>query len=371
MEIEIDKQMENPLVQSYLDNDIDKFRQLIKEGMNVNCLYNNRFSLIELIIRNQNKVNDLKFFNTLIENKVKIDPVNGGPNLLFTTLLYKQKDYFKELIDSGFDVNSYQTQKSSTHYLDPIIFRAMTYGYYYTDLLMKKHIDVNVYRNDNETVLNALIKASRDDYTIKQSLDIFQRCIDYGADVNDRGFLGMQPIHSIVCYKLNHFFDILLNDNIKVELNSRDREGDTALIYSVKYNNFEACELLIKKGANLNIFNKNNESVFLLSAAYHNTKIFDFLLSNNAAKITIDSNNCNILHSIIDYEWNQNDRMIEFYVKIVKKHPELLLKKNNDGKTPLDLLDKYKNCEDDKKFYYKITEMIRNIKTIDDNGISL
>ena len=56
MNIKFDTQDNNPLVKSYLNDDVDKFRQLIKEGMNVNCYYNCNNTLISLIAKNDSKI---------------------------------------------------------------------------------------------------------------------------------------------------------------------------------------------------------------------------------------------------------------------------------------------------------------------------
>ena len=365
----------NPLIRSYLKNDIKKFRQLIDDGININSNDGFENSLISFVVSNIAEISDEdnnKFFDILMENNVLIEQIDGAGNLLYWSLLYENKYCFKKLIDSGIDINSHNYYISPENGGEPIIFYTIdVMDSYYLNLILNKDLDINVRsRRLDDTILNDFIK-THSILKDEENLKIFQRLIDLGADINDRGDSGMQAIHCIALSEKNCLFDILFNGKMNYEINSRDANGDTALMCAVKFDNFDGTDILIKKGAFINVHNSNGKSPLHFSIMNDNDRIFDLLLKNDAVALTVDKNDCNILHNIIQTNWKNEEKYNKYYEKIIKKQPNLLFSKNKDGKTPIDLLDKIKTNNPKKEFFENIAKKLNNKKTNDNKGISL
>ena len=370
MNIKTDRQKNNLLIKSYYDNDIDKFRELIKDGADINCLDNDGYSLIALVVSGQSRIENDEFFNILIENYVNIKPIKNAPLLLHLAILVKKRYYFDKLMELGINVNyinySYDNN-SNTH----IIFDAITDGeYYHINTILNKGIDINIRSKIDEPILNHYIRHCEFKLTEKEQIDIFKKFIDLGADINDRGFKGMQAIHCATFYKKNKLLKILIK-NKNIQLDSRDRYGNTSLYYAVKSNNIDNVKTLIKNGARTHLYNSQNDCALFYSMEHHYKEIFDILIDNNAAALSVDDRGCNILHEMIDYEWYGEMSFEKYYKKIIDKHPELLFQKNNDGKTPLDYLDKENKNHCRKNFLNKIANNIEDIEKKKKHEISL
>ena len=339
MKIKIDTQTDNPLIQSYLNNDLYKFNQLIKDGANINCVNQIGNSLISMVIVGDESEDNKKYFDILMENNVCLDPIGQSTNLLYLSLLFGNKFFFEKLLDGGISINAVNKNSESYYLHHPVIFEIARRGEYgFFDLILNKKLTPGITDRNNDTILTHFIKYSVRNFTKDQSIDILRRLIEMGEDINERGHNGCMAIHNVVGIESKHILDILLEEKYNIDIDSRDMWGNTALILASFRNDFESVEKLIKRRANMNIINGKNESAFFLSIVCRCEKSFDILLDNNAAVVDIDKDGNNILHKLISYEWTYFSINIKIYEKIINKHPELLFAKNNDGKTPLDLL---------------------------------
>lgn len=105
-------------------------------------------------------------------------------------------------------------------------------------------------------------------------------------------------------------------------------KGYTPLLLAVLYNNYEACEFLIHKGANVNAELKNNLSILHYAVKNSDYNIVDLLLSNKANINHQDENGDSPLFWIIKYK--RYDLLDIFY----KNNADFNLK-NKKGLTPL------------------------------------
>ena len=372
MNIKIDKQRNNPLIKAYKDLDIDKFRQLIEDGANVNCLSNTGHSLINLVVQEVESPINRKFFLILMKNNVHLEPIGKSGNLLYTALVYRREFFFKELILQEINIDAKNKNSFSDRTREHIIFESMKTGdYYFMDLILNKKLITEFPGKYIDTALTAFIRLYEKNFTKKESVDILQRFIALGEDTNERGDNGMTPIHCAVKYKADHLLDVLLEDSCGTQLNSRDILGNTALIYAVLEDNFDMAKKLIEKGAALNILNGDEESALFLSMVHRCGKIFNLLLDNNAHLLDIDKKGNNILHNMIYHEWAGYTISINWYEKIITRYPELVFAKNKHGETPIDSLTIGNTSHHNKKFINSLVEKIDKSKFKNNKGMSL
>ena len=378
MNIKINKEKNNPLLDAYDNNDLDKFRSLIADGANVNCIDTMGNSLISAVVRNPDTGDNREFFNILMENNTHLDPIGKSPNLLYIAVFYKRIFFFDELLKRGINIDKRNIKNILDVAREPIIFEIMkTQEYHFLDSILNKKIDVEIYNNNHDTVINNFIRTYKGSITKEQKLDVLHRFVNLGANINERGQNGLQPIHCIARIKSNYFFDEIFDKNLNIDLNSRDMHGNTALIYAVKFDNFTGAKKLIENGAAVNIYNSKNQSAFFLSIITGNEKIFNLLLKNNVVISTIDKNKCNILHHIIEHEFQKNtkekiqknNKLFKYCQKIIDKHPELLFAKNNNNESPINLMEKNKTNTYMTNFFNQAVKNIKLSKNNDGNNI--
>ena len=66
------------------------------------------------------------------------------------------------------------------------------------------------------------------------------------------------------------------------DVNEQDENGNTALMYAVKYNNLSVVEALIKEGADVNVRNETGNTPLMYAAEYENSEAFDILIKAGA-----------------------------------------------------------------------------------------
>jgi ankyrin repeat protein len=85
-------------------------------------------------------------------------------------------------------------------------------------------------------------------------------------------------------YGFTKVCDILIGKGANLDL--QDKFGNTALIYATYFGNIEVVNLLISKGANLDLRNKNNENAFIIAKLNKNDKIAYSLQGNQEKEIS-------------------------------------------------------------------------------------
>ncbi len=90
--------------------------------------------------------------------------------------------------------------------------------------------------------------------------------------------------------EISHFYPILYTSR-NPNLNTQDRDGNTALIWAAKNNNFEMLHALITKpGININAQNNDGDSALIITANNGNLDIVKTLIENGAT-VNIRNNN--------------------------------------------------------------------------------
>lgn len=145
-------------------------------------------------------------------------------------------------------------------------------------------------------------------------------------------------IFTAIVYKdLRTFRRLLEND--KTLVNSRDEYGFTPLHQAILYDNFKACELLIKKGASVHDRTENGDTPLHLACIHRRDIMCGRLLLENGALVNITNEYGRTpLHEAA----SQND--IE-YCRILLENGALVNEKTNYQQTPFHLaVNEYFDC---------------------------
>ena len=313
---------------------------------------------------------------------IKKSKINKNELLEFA--ISSDVDYFclDKLLKNDFNINSfsgYMLSSVDSHDIivpfNPAIFMAVsTLKKDMVDMVLKHKPDLSVCDNRNTPILIYLIqKFILHEKVNSEVVSIFSSLIEKGANSNDRDIRGYQPLHSICeiykgsglhnvnSKKMNlkyykQMFDILLENN--VDINSRNASGETPLVVATKCNNVNAIKILIEKGADWSIINKDGMHAIHWSAILKCKDSLEFFIDNGMDMSII----CNLGHTIFFYmlvmdgvELSKDpDKRSEInfsvYEKLLKNYPDLISHKDKNGATIFNQLNNMKNCKEKEIF---------------------
>jgi len=177
------------------------------------------------------------------------------------------------LLAHGSDVNAKdETGFTSLHYAT-FSFGSSHLKNLVLDLLLQHGADTNVYDNDAEPLLNAVV------HSYFHGVKDVQLLLRYGADVNAMDNKGKTALHAAV-----ERFDIKIIDTIlrhNADVNARTVQEFTPLILAVKRwqaASPEVVEILLRNGADVNAVKRPNTTALSLAVEYGNLKVTKTLL---------------------------------------------------------------------------------------------
>ncbi|KAH8739830.1 hypothetical protein FG386_002049 [Cryptosporidium ryanae] len=180
----------------------------------------------------------------------------------------------------------------------------------------------------------------------KNKLFIVEILVNKGSKVNTSDENGWTPLHSS-CSIGNYNISKILIDN-GADCGAKTHSGSTPLHYAASKGHDQVVDLLIKKDINIiDVRDSYGRTAIFMSACSGKKEAFDTLL-NKGANISYieDISGDTVLHAAI------NGNHQEIALKIANEKPEMLLKKNKEGKIPLD----YSSRE----FTDELLEIIKN-----------
>ena len=142
-------------------------------------------------------------------------------------------------------------------------------------------------------------------------------------------FKYMNGIEDLFKYMKDQQFDriisLLKNDTDNMfELNAKDKQGNYLLTYAVLFNKLDIVQLLVTKGAKIDIVDMDERSVLYIAIKYDYTTILEYLLKTNRENIgisiidirdrnsniplhyAINNNNLNAVKILLEYGSNPN-----------------------------------------------------------------
>lgn len=178
---------------------------------------------------------------------------------------------------------------------------------------------------NNETLVRKLIKAGAD---IDANFDLGQTALIHLAKyANKRRVFVDRRLRRVVDYNGSEaIVRILINAG--AEVNKTDRQGKTALYYSLQNNNFGFAQELIKAGADVNKTYDLGETLLETAVKFDNERLVFFLIDAGADVNIADKSGINpLMHSIL----NGNDSVAR---KLIREGADLD-KANIYGQTAL------------------------------------
>jgi ankyrin repeat protein len=140
-------------------------------------------------------------------------------------------------------------------------------------LLLNPNVDVNVTDRNGNT---ALIEAARDN-----NVQIGQRLIEAGADINLANIIGLRPLHAAVESGHKEFVVLLLEQD-GLNLDALTNNGSTALTIAMSRLQPEIPEMLLESGANPNIATPGGTTPLHMAVSAGNLHFVQLLVEKGA-----------------------------------------------------------------------------------------
>lgn len=246
-----------------------------------------------------------------------------GYSALHYSILNEDKKIFDLLIEAG----------SSVNYNNNLLFTSLESNDYFTNVLLEKKIKINSFNDENQTPLIVAVKNGKD--------EIVERLISLKPNISHKDNYGYKAIDYAF---MNNSVDLapgLYNKGWSKSTKNKLFE-DTFQFYSI-----DALEFLLDRGFSVNYKFKNGETALISTIKNNQTDKFELLLNRKAKLDRVDSEgNTPLMHAIkmgnqlyVDYllEYGAN---IHFTNKKGEDALELALEKENpDIDTIIALID--------------------------------
>ena len=211
----------------------------------------------------------------------------------------------------------------------------------YFDLFLKNKADVGLLDSNGNSILHFFIKHCSKKYPIKLFDEIFKTLLDYKIDHNSRDEEGFDVLNLMAQYSLDELFPAFFKKIKNINVNSFNNNGDNILMHSITLGNdlSQSTKLLIRKKANLDFFNLDGTNALMWSVNFENPSTLKFLMESGANTLSVDKKGNNLMHFLVKIDrFHYDNSYNKFYRIILKNNLELLVQKNNEGNSPLDII---------------------------------
>ncbi|CAB0033879.1 unnamed protein product [Trichogramma brassicae] len=348
---------------------------LLRNGADPNVANKKGQTPLLLVIRHREAEDWVKLLFSIsdeVNRTVQVDVRDKfGDTPLHTALRRKEKNeklcrIVELLLRRGADPNSLDKEK-----LAPL----------HIIICMNKHIDVHLLKilfeasdeQHRRVQVDILDKSGNTPLHLAlryKNKDVAKFLLKNGADPNLADAEGSTSLH-LICQKFNdaalllNLFDTSREQQRTVQVDARDKSGNTPLHLALKKHNKKAFELLLRRGADPNLLNEEKLSALQIICMNNHLGV-DFL------KILFEASNKH-RRSLVDIQDKSGNTPLHLALTLRDKNTiEFLLKNganpnltNCDGSTPLHVIAENKYDDDTIKTFFKICDDIKQTVKVD------
>lgn len=221
----------------------------------------------------------------------------------------KSFDIIKYIIDSGADINAVDRWTYTPLMYACINLWSFDVVKYLIETQIKRGGDVDALVNAKTHNGHTPLHYACSDHKINKTdinivLNIVQCLLDNGADVFALGSRNFTPLMcactnfkslELVQCIINHVIKTYGTERATELINMQDTLGNTILIYMTGYNikAFDAIKYIIKLGADINIKNNDGGTALIYAYLYHDIELIQYLIDNCNIDLTIYSDKRN------------------------------------------------------------------------------
>ncbi len=340
-----DPQNQQDIINAVVLGDFNKVEEFLKAGWDPNTTDQFGNTLLHKSIDKEN----LEMLELLLSYSANPDLKNDrGDSVLHHGVRYSKTNAIKILLPASKDVNALNKNAFSCLHI-----AITTQNTEMINLLLANKLDPNLLDRDknapihmaiskrNPEILESLLKNGADPNLINpkgitplsfviqmNEKNLFKKLIDYGADPNKRDQLFEYPplFHAIHRGDLE-FTNVLIDKG--ADVNVKLRFNDSLLMKATEKNDSKLVELLLKNGSKLDPFNDFGDNVVTLCSKKGNTSIMDQLIKYGG---NVNSKNKTTSKSALHISTkNMNVKMVEL---LVLKGADINIK-DKDNNTPI------------------------------------
>lgn len=282
------------LLKSARIGDLERVKECLTNGANVNARDSDgQTALIITSYRGMMK-NEIFFeiSKLLVQNGIDVNAQdNDGWTALMAASYHGQFGIMEFLIENGADVNIAENNDNTA-----LIFASSLGHFEIVKFLVENGADINAENKDGKTALD---KAEEENVEIKEFL------ISAGAKY------ARPLIKFVQIGDLDKIKECLANG---IDVNEKDNDGWTALMFASSNGDLEIVKLLLTKGANVNIKDNDGRTALMYASYNGYFEIVKCLINNGADVYAKDNGDTTVLH------YARTDEIKEFLIKASAKN---------------------------------------------------
>lgn len=238
----------SPLIRAVYEDDIIKVKELLKKNKDVNIHFTS-LKITPLMLAAQR--GNAEMMQLLIDHKADVNAKSktGWTPLMFAIMQDTDRDYLKPiqiLLENNADVNS-QNNSGLTALM--LAGKRNESG---VKLLLEYNADVNIKDNNGHSTLLYFLKGNG-------YLEPLRKVIEYGADIHTSDKNGKTFLMTLLERKTRSIADSFVKYSSNEDIDKRDNEKRTALMYAAYTYNIDIVLELLDKNASINI--KDNKGI--------------------------------------------------------------------------------------------------------------
>ena len=361
----INRDKNNLLSKAYENGDFKKFKNLIKNGHNVNCISKNNCSLISNVLLNENDIDKRKnklFFNLLLEQDVFLGRIgNEKPLLMICAFKKVGIEYMEILLNKISEINLISERvnclgKNNCYSLMGSLI--VEDSFEKIKLLLRYKPDLKIKGFYHDVVLNELLSRNANPYSKLPVLELLPVFLELGADPNQKCRIDDRSLHVLIDNCVSEdtdgkLFEILIKKG--ADVNSKNKHGITPMMTAAWHDIGWVIKTLVENNADMNITNNTGRTAAMIATFKESVNTLMDLNDLGADMKIRDHRGFNVAHHIADKCNGLNK-----YYKFFEKNKGLLLVKNNDGDTVMDII-KTKHPDN----YSDINNILKNNNSIE------
>ena len=143
------------------------------------------------------------------------------------------------------------------------------------ELLVRNGADLDINIESGKTVIHKIVETGD-----VRKIAVFQKLIEFGADLNDQDDDGNTPTHlAVISFRGKHFLEILAP---KANLEVKNNKGDTPLVLAGRIAGVEKIKVLIQNGAEADALNDDGITALHFALTRQKWKMAEYLIANGA-----------------------------------------------------------------------------------------
>ncbi|KAK6362728.1 Ankyrin Repeat Protein [Orbilia blumenaviensis] len=237
---------------------------LLERGANQNIQDDTPISPLFLAVRD-NHAELVAILLSKAPYGIHVNQKNLCPGWTALHASYKSIEITRALLEAGADPNTCDTSGGT-----PIFIAGGAGQKEIAELLIAHGAKVNIKDRIGSTAAHHA--------AWNNHLEVFKLLLANGADVNQQRVDGTTAGHLAILKKATPVFEFIVNEP-KADLNLIDEELGTMLTYAAYCGNVEYVEMLLKRGANVNVCGGDNHSALQAAIISGNKTIVELILA--------------------------------------------------------------------------------------------